>query len=84
MAHGLVAGTDDYNRGFRRIVISLAGLVIVPTALLLVIGIVMLVFYDLQANVLFGLLVVTLVACLTVGAVLALVFVRREANLSRL
>lgn len=84
MSHGLVAGTDDYNRGFRRIVISLAGLVIVPTALLLVIGIVMLVFGDLQANVVFGLLVVALVGCLTAGAVLALVFVRREANLSRL
>ena len=84
MSHGLVAGTDDYNRGFRRIVISLAGLVIVPTALLLVIGIVMLVFGDLQANVVFGLLVVALVACLTAGVVLALVFVRREANLSRL
>ena len=84
MAHGLVAGTDDYNRGFRRIVISLAGLVIVPSALLLVIGIVMLVFYDLQANILFGLLVLTLVACLAAGVALALVFVRREANLSRL
>lgn len=84
MSHGLVAGTDDYNRGFRRIVISLAGLVVVPTALLLVLGIVMLVFYELRANVLFGVLVVTLVACLTTGVVLALVFVRREANLSRL
>ena len=84
MSHGLVAGTDDYNRGFRRIVISLASLVIVPTALLLVIGIVMLVFYDLRANVLFGVLLVALVLCLTTGVVLALVFIRREANLSRL
>lgn len=84
MSPGLVAGTDDYNRGFRRIVISLGGLVIVPTALLLVIGIVMLVFYDLRANVLFGLLVMALVACLTAGTILSLVFLRREANLSRL
>jgi two-component system phosphate regulon sensor histidine kinase PhoR len=84
MARGLVAGSDDYNRGFRRIVISLIGLVIVPTALLLAVGIVMLVFYDLRANLVFGFLVVTLVGCLIAGAVLALVFLRREATLSRL
>jgi len=84
MARGLVAGSDDYNRGFRRIVLSLIGLVIVPTALLLAVGIVMLVFYDLRANLLFGLLVVVLVLCLIAGAVLALVFLRQEANLSRL
>jgi two-component system phosphate regulon sensor histidine kinase PhoR len=84
MARGLVAGPDDYNRGFRRIVLSLISLVIVPTALLLGVGTVMLVFYDLRANLVFGLLVVTLVACLITGVVLALVFVRKEANLSRL
>lgn len=83
-ARGLVAGPDDYNRGFRRIVLSLISLVIVPTALLLVVGTVMLVSYDLRANLVFGLMVVTLVACLTTGVVLALVFVRKEANLSRL
>jgi two-component system phosphate regulon sensor histidine kinase PhoR len=58
--------------------------VIVPTALLLAVGIMMLVFYDLRANLLFGLLVVMLVLCLIAGAVLALVFLRQEANLSRL
>jgi two-component system phosphate regulon sensor histidine kinase PhoR len=83
-ARGLVSGPDDYNRGFRRIVLSLISLVIVPTALLLVVGTVMMVFYDLRANLVFGLLVVTLVACLITGVVLALVFVRKEANLSRL
>ena len=84
MARGLTAGSDDYNRGFRRIAFSLIALVVVPTALLLAVGVVMLVFYDLQANLAFGLLVVTLVGCLIAGAVLALVFLRREANLSRL
>ena len=84
MDRGLVAGSDDYNRGFRRIVLSLIGLVIVPTALLLAVGLVMLIFYDLRANMVFGLLVVTLVACLITGVVLALVFLRREATLSRL
>ena len=61
MARGLTAGSDDYNRGFRRIAFSLIALVVVPTALLLAVGVVMLVFYDLQANLAFGLLVVTLV-----------------------
>ena len=35
MARGLTAGSDDYNRGFRRIAFSLIALVVVPTALLL-------------------------------------------------
>lgn len=80
----LFAGSDDQNRGFRRIVYSLISLVIVPTALLLVLGIVMLVFYEARLNVLFGILVMTLVVCLVTGTVLALVFVRREAKLSKL
>lgn len=84
MQHGLLAGTDDYNRGFRRIVIALVSLIVLPTALLLAVGIVMLVFYDLRANLVFGMLVVALVVCLLIGAVLALIFLRREANLSRL
>jgi len=81
---GLFAGSDDQNRGFRRIVYSLIALVIVPTALLLVLGIVMLVFYEARLNVLFGILLMTLVVCLVTGTVLALVFVRREAKLSKL
>lgn len=81
---GLFAGSDDQNRGFRRIVYSLIALVIVPTAFLLVLGIVMLVFGEARLNVLFGILVMTLVVCLVTGTVLALVFVRREAKLSKL
>jgi len=83
-SRGLVSGRDDYNRGFRRIVLSLISLVIVPTALLLVVGTLMLIWYDLGANLVLGLLVMTLVACLITGVVLALVFLRKEANLSRL
>lgn len=85
MAMGLMTGGGDgQNRGFRRIVFSLILLVIVPTALLAVMGIVMLVFYEARLNVLFGILVMTLVACLVTGAVLALIFVRQEAKLSKL
>ena len=81
---GLFAGSDEQHRGFRRIALALIALVIVPTAVLLVLGILMLVFYEARLNIVFGLLVMTLVVCLVTGAVLALVLVRREANLSKL
>jgi two-component system phosphate regulon sensor histidine kinase PhoR len=44
----------------------------------------MLVFWQAELNVLFGILVVTLVACMTTGTTLALVFLRKEATLARL
>ncbi len=83
-ATGLVAGSEDHNRGFRRIVYLLIWLVIVPTALLLIMGILMLVFWEEQLNLLFGILSITLVGCLVTGGVLSLVYLRREANLSKL
>lgn len=81
---GLVAGTDDYRRGFSHIVGLLVWLVILPTAILLALGILMLVFWQSRLNIPFGILVVLLVACLVVGVVLSLVLLRREAKLSRL
>jgi two-component system phosphate regulon sensor histidine kinase PhoR len=81
---GLVAGDQDHKRGFRRIVFLLVWLVIVPTGLLLAVGILMLVFYQANLNVLFGILLITLVGCLVAGTVLSLVFLRREATLSKL
>jgi two-component system phosphate regulon sensor histidine kinase PhoR len=83
MTSGLMAGSDGHGRGFRRIVLLLIWLVIVPTALLLAVGILLLVMHQ-QLNVLFGILVVTLVGCVVTGGVLALVFLRREAKLSKL
>jgi len=84
MMHGLVAGSEDHNRGFQRIVRLLIWLVIVPTGLLAAMAILMLVFWEAQLNILFGILSITLVACMVTGGVLALVFLRREANLSKL
>lgn len=81
---GLVAGAEDHKRGFRRIVVLLVWLVILPTALLLMLGVMMLVFWKAQLNILFGILVVTLVGCLVTGTVLSLVFLRKEATLSKL
>jgi len=80
---GLVSG-ETTNRGFSRIVLSLVWLIITPSVVLLVLGILMIVFSKANLNVLFGILVVTLVGLLATGTVLALVFVHREAALSKL
>ncbi|NOZ77954.1 MAG: HAMP domain-containing histidine kinase [Acidobacteria bacterium] len=72
------------ERGFRRIVGLLVGLVVAPTALLLVIGILMLALWRSPLNLVFGILVMALVVCLGAGSVIALVLLRREAQLSRL
>ncbi len=84
MLNGLVAGSEDHKRGFSRIVQLLVWLVIVPTTLLLAMGVLMLVLGETRLNLLFGILVITLVGCLITGVVLSLVFLRREANLSKL
>lgn len=70
--------------GYRRIVQLLVGLVIVPTGLILALGIVLLVLKEVQANVLYGLLLLSFVAISVTGIILVLVFLRREANLSEL
>ncbi|MEM6786126.1 MAG: ATP-binding protein [Myxococcota bacterium] len=80
---GLVAGEDN-TRGFRRIILLLIWLVIVPTVLLLTMGILMLVFYERIVDVLYGLLAIGLVGMFVTGGVLSLVFLRREAKLSQL
>jgi len=58
-------------------------LVIVPTVLLLLLGIVLM-FLGNVFNVLFGVLTVSFVLVAVTGIVLVLVFLRREANLSEL
>ncbi len=70
--------------GIRRIVWLLVSLVVAPTALLLVIGILLLVLGRSPVNLVLGILVVALVVCLVTGSVVTLVLLRREARLSRL
>jgi two-component system phosphate regulon sensor histidine kinase PhoR len=84
MLPGLVAGSEDHNRGFRRMLYLLVWLVIVPTAMLLALSIVTLVWWGANIRMLFGILVFTFVSCLVTGGVLLIVFVRREASLSKL
>ena len=78
-----VAAKNLQRMGYRRIVQLLVYLVIIPSALLLAIGILQL-FLEATINLLFGILSVSFVAVVVTGVVLIIVFVRREANLSEL
>jgi len=69
--------------GYRRIVQLLVFLVIVPTALILLVAVVLM-FIGSTFNLLFGALTVSFVLVAVTGIVLVLVFLRREANLSEL
>ena len=79
-----VRPTRNWQRlGYRRIVQLLVFLVIIPTVLLLAIGIISM-FVEGRINLVFGLLTISFVAVVITGVVLAMVFVNREANLSEL
>jgi two-component system, OmpR family, phosphate regulon sensor histidine kinase PhoR len=79
-----VSAKNLQRLGYRRIVQLLVYLVIIPTVLLLFIGILLLVLKTPSVNLLFGILTVSFVSVVITGIVLTLVFVRREANLSEL
>ncbi len=79
-----MASRDLAALGYRRIVILLVALVIVPTFLLLALGVILLFFGEAKLNLLMGILVMALSGAAATGVVLVWVFVRREANLSRL
>jgi two-component system phosphate regulon sensor histidine kinase PhoR len=70
--------------GYRRSVQLLVYLVIVPTVLLLALGIVTMIIGQAGFDLLLGILMVSFVAAVSTGVVLTLIFIRREANLSEL
>jgi two-component system phosphate regulon sensor histidine kinase PhoR len=78
-----VVPSNRQRLGYRRIVQLLVYLVIVPTGLILSVGIVLM-FLGTLYNVLIGVLTVSFVLVAVTGLVLVLVFLRREANLSEL
>ncbi len=78
-----MAAKDLSAFGYRRIVLLLLGLLIVPTALLIAIGVVLL-FLGEVSDIVSGVLVLALSGVMATGAILVWVFVRREANLSAL
>ncbi len=79
----MVVAKNRQRLGYRRIVQLLVYLVIVPTVLILLVGIVLM-FIGSTFNLLFGVLTVSFVLVAVTGIVLVLVFLRREANLSEL
>ncbi|MBX3182575.1 MAG: two-component sensor histidine kinase [Polyangiaceae bacterium] len=78
-----IASRDLTAFGYRRIVVLLVALVVVPTALMLAVGVVLLVLGELS-DIVMGILVLALSGAATTGVILVWVFVRREANLSKL
>jgi two-component system phosphate regulon sensor histidine kinase PhoR len=76
--------SSELAYGYRRIVLLLVWLVVVPTALLVAVGVILLFLGDPTTNLLMGILVMALSGAATTGVILVWVFVRKEANLSRL
>jgi len=79
-----MASRDLSALGYRRIVILLVSLIVVPTALLLIVGAVLLFLGEAKINLLMGILVLSFSGAAVTGVILVWVFVRREANLSAL
>jgi two-component system phosphate regulon sensor histidine kinase PhoR len=79
-----MASRDLAALGYRRIVILLVALVVVPTFLLVSLGVILLFLGEAQLNLLMGILVMALSGAAVTGVILVWVFVRREASLSRL
>jgi two-component system phosphate regulon sensor histidine kinase PhoR len=79
-----MASRDLADLGYRRIVILLVSLVVVPTFLLVSLGVILLFLGEAQLNLLMGILVMALSGAAVTGVILVWVFVRREASLSRL
>jgi len=75
---------DVVQLGYRRIVLLLVALVIVPTGLLTAVGTLLLFLGEARVNLVMGILVLCFTGAVVTGSVLVWVFVRREANLSRL
>jgi two-component system, OmpR family, phosphate regulon sensor histidine kinase PhoR len=70
--------------GYRRLVIALVSLVVVPTALLITSGAILLFLGEAKVNVVMGILVLAFSGAAATGVVLVWVFAKREANLSQL
>jgi two-component system, OmpR family, phosphate regulon sensor histidine kinase PhoR len=70
--------------GYRRIVLTLVALVVVPISLQLAIGAILVILGEAQINLLMGFMVLALSGAAGTGIVLVWVFVRKEANLSQL
>ncbi|MFI5297941.1 MAG: sensor histidine kinase [Polyangiales bacterium] len=76
------ARTDDDS--YRRIVMALIWLVLLPSALLIAVGMILLVRGKYDWNLIIGILVLLFCGLLATGSVLVWIFVTKERNLSQL
>jgi two-component system phosphate regulon sensor histidine kinase PhoR len=77
-------GARDPAAGYRRIAWSLISLVLVPSALLIIVGVILLVRGTPEWNLFLGILVLLFCGCLATGITLVWVFLAKEQNLSQL
>jgi two-component system phosphate regulon sensor histidine kinase PhoR len=75
---------DLTTLGYRRIVLLLVALVIVPTGLITGVGTLLMFLGEARVNLVMGILILCFTGAVVTGSVLVWVFVRREANLSKL
>ncbi len=80
----LVASRDLAALGYRRIILLLVSLIVVPTALLLTLGVVLLFLGEVELNLLMGILVLALSGAAVTGVILVWVFVTKEHNVARM
>jgi two-component system phosphate regulon sensor histidine kinase PhoR len=73
-----------WSYGYRRIVLLLVALVIIPSVLLSSVGVLLLVLGEQRINLLLGILTLCFTGAVVTGVVLVWVFVRRDAKLSEL
>jgi two-component system, OmpR family, phosphate regulon sensor histidine kinase PhoR len=75
---------NAWEHGYRRIVMFLIALVIVPSVLLSLVGLLLLILGEAKFNLLMGILVLTFTSAVVTGVVLVWVFVYRDHKLSEL
>lgn len=79
-----MASRDLAALGYRRIVVLLVSLIVVPTTLLLTLGVILLFLGEVELNLLMGILVLALSGAAVTGVILVWVFVTKQHNVSRL
>jgi two-component system phosphate regulon sensor histidine kinase PhoR len=79
-----LSSRDVTTLGYRRIVLLLIALVIVPTGLITAVGTLLMFLGEARVNLVMGILILCFTGAVVTGSVLVWVFVRREANLSKL
>ncbi len=80
----MASSKNRQRLGYRRIVQLLVYLVIIPSGLMMSLGIVSMIIGQAGFDLLMGILIVSFVSAVVTGVVLVMFFVRREANLSEL